>query len=88
VSNPTSGEPFKLAETDPRPLPPCSQSMLFHAGFRDGAGSRAMAHDRQGFEAYKRGYAAGYHALGRACSTFNEAIGYQPSILRIQGDEE
>lgn len=63
---------------------PHERFQLYAAGFRDGAGNRAMDKDREGLGAYDRGYAEGKKSRGKALKAYAKEIGYKPTILRLQ----
>ena len=56
--------------------------MLYAAGFRAGAGMKAIDTTRAGLGAYDRGFHDGRVAAGQAISAYAAEIGYTPSILR------
>jgi hypothetical protein len=91
MSEPVTEEKYKrLAQTKlpngeviERPWSPHERYMLYAAGFKDGAGVRPIDLEREGLGAYDRGYADGQAARSNAIKAYAEAVGYEPTILRI-----
>lgn len=65
---------------------PHERYMLYSRGFRDGAGGRPIDTEREGLGAYDRGYKDGHTARCKAMKDYAEEIGYEPTILRLQGE--
>lgn len=63
---------------------PHERYMLFMAGFRHGAGMRAMDRDKEQLGAYDRGYTEGCKARHAAGIAYAQEIGYAPTILRAE----
>lgn len=61
---------------------PSERYMLFEAGFRTGAGNRAVDERRLGLGAYKRGLEEGRKARAEALTAYARELNYQPSLLR------
>lgn len=65
-------------------LSPRDKYMLYARGWRDGGACTSMKHPD--IEVYSRGYEDGSKARNDAITAYCKEIGYEPQILRAQGE--